>query len=191
MGATEDAFYEQARSRGLRLERQVGVSGLSSRGHLDPVLAAKASEPNLHRLADIFDQLGGDRAALVAKRSVPLRLDFYVPDRVLFVEVDETQHFTTDRALTLDRFDAGVDGAWIDRYRRLIEEWSKTADRYRAAKPAVDFPRASGRRAQRAYFDAVRDLGAAELGVRLVRIAAPECDAMLAFGRFEAALLES
>jgi len=73
-------------------------------------------------------------------------------------------------------------------YRTLIHQWSSAADHYRASKAAVDFPRHGGRRAQRAYLDAVRDLAAHELGLRLIRIVAPECDAGTALVRLESAL---
>lgn len=190
MGATEQGFYELAHSRGIRLERQAAVAGLSSRGHEDPVLAKTASSATLRKLASTFDGLGGDASRLAAKRAMPLRLDFYAPDFDVFVEVDETQHFSTERARTFDSYD-DTHTDLVDEYLRLIEKWSQTADRYRATKSAVDFPRPGGRRAQRAYLDAVRDLGTPELGFRLLRVPAPECDAALAFARLETALAES
>lgn len=191
MGATEQGFYDLADSRGIRLERQVAVAGLSSRGHQDPVLATTASPPTLRQLADIFGGLGGDTSRLAEKRAIPLRLDFYAPDFDVFVEVDETQHFSTERARTFESYDYDIHADLVEQYRRVIEKWSETADRYRAAKAAVDFPQLGGRRAQRAYLDAVRDLGALELGIRLLRVPAPECDAALAFERLETALAET
>jgi hypothetical protein len=190
VGATEQGFYDLARSRGFRLERQVAVVGLTSRGHEEATLAGSASPRTLRRLADIFAVLRGDATRLASKRALPLRLDFYLADLDLFIEVDETQHFTTDRAHTLRSYEgeSGTWWRWSDEYWRFIATWSNTADRYRASKAAVDFPRPGGRRAQRAYLDAVRDLLAPELGIRVLRIAAPECDAALAFKRFETAL---
>jgi hypothetical protein len=191
MGATEQRLLELAHVRGLRLDRQVCVAGLSSRGHLDPSLAATASARTLGRLGEIFERLGGDSSRLAAKRAVPLRLDFHAPELGLFIEVDETQHFTTERAHTFESYDPDIRVEQVEEYRRLIEVWKQDADRYRASKPAVDFPRHAGRRAQRAYLDAVRDLAAAQLGIRLLRIPAPERDAALAFLRLEQALAAS
>lgn len=187
MGATEDAVYELARGRGIRLERQARIVGLSSRGHLDSGLRAYASEGLIAQLAEMFDGLGGAAVRLAAKRASPLRLDFSAPDYGVFVEVDETQHFTTERGATL-AFYGDSQHECVDGYRSLVDEWSSTADRYRASKQAVDFPRFGGRRAQRAYLDAVRDLGALELGARLIRIPAPERDAKVALARLESAL---
>ena len=76
----------------------------------------------------------------------------------------------------------------IERYRALIGNWHSRADRYRSAKPAADFPFAGGRRAQRAYFDACRDLVAPEAGLRVLRVPAPECDGAVAYRRFTDAL---
>jgi hypothetical protein len=68
----------------------------------------------------------------------------------------------------------------------LISHWSSVADNFRAAKPAVDFPRPGGRRAQRAYFDAVRDLVAPSFGWTVCRVPAPECNAVTAAARLRA-----
>jgi hypothetical protein len=54
----------------------------------------------------------------------------------------------------------------------------------------MDFPFAGARRAQRAYFDAFRDLAAPSFGLRVLRIPAPECDGRLTFERFTAAMTE-
>jgi hypothetical protein len=191
MGATEQGLFELATARGVRLDRQVWVAGLSSRGHLDSSLAASASPRTLRHLAEIFERLGGDSSRLAAKRAVPLRLDFHAPELGLFIEVDETQHFTTERAHTFESYDPDIHVEHVEEYRRLIQTWRHEADRYRASKPAVDFPQHAGRRAQRAYLDAVRDLAAAQLGIRLLRIPAPECDAGLTFPRLEEALTSS
>ncbi len=77
-------------------------------------------------------------------------------------------------------------------YRELCAVHRQTADRYRADKTAADFPRLGGRRAQRAFLDAVRELLAPYLtGRPVLRVAAPECDARLAFARVERRLREA
>jgi hypothetical protein len=115
-----------------------------------------------------------------------LRVDFYAPDLDLYVEVDEIQHFTSDRRRSFEAYHNTTEPpSHLDDYVRTTEAWQSTADRYRAAKPAVDFPPPASRRAQRAYFDSVRDLAARDLGIHLTRVPAPECDAAVAFARFE------
>jgi hypothetical protein len=58
------------------------------------------------------------------------------------------------------------------------------SDAYRAPKQTAEFPWPGGRRARRAYFDAVR-VAAPYFGVGpVVRVAAPECNPSLALCRF-------
>ena len=125
----------------------------------------------LQLLRDLFRSFGGDEAALGAKRagSDP-RPDIAFDERGWLVEYDEQQHFTSDRLVTFDCYPTDVDVAYnIDDYRALARRLSGTADRYRAAKKSTDFPFHGGRRSQRAYFDAVRDLVAPFFGLRVFR----------------------
>ena len=56
-------------------------------------------------LRSIYSALGGDETLLVRKRSgSDPRLDFVLADHALAVEVDEIQHFTTERLRTLDLY---------------------------------------------------------------------------------------
>jgi hypothetical protein len=73
-------------------------------------------------------------------------------------------------------------------YRALVANFRAVADKAWAAKAAADFPFAGGRRAQRAYLDAVRDLLAPVFGYRLLRIAAPEGSTAIALGRLRVLL---
>jgi hypothetical protein len=62
-------------------------------------------------------------------------------------------------------------------------------DHYRTAKRTAASPsRAAG--AQRAYFDAFRHLSAPNFGLRVLPVAAPECDRRIAYERFRAAMSE-
>ena len=104
---------------------------------------------------------GGNEKPLAAKRrgSDPTP-DFLLNCRQI-IEVDEIQHFTTDRLTTLRLYPGDIElGFGLSEYISLCETWRPTADRYRTAKPTQDFPHPGGRRAQRAYFDALRDLAA-------------------------------
>jgi hypothetical protein len=142
-------------------------------------------------LRAIYLKLGGDETALANKRrgSDP-KPDFLLGDHEQIVEVDEIQHFTSDRLSTLRLYPATSDLAFdLDAYVSLCKTWRVKGDGYRSAKPTVDFPHPGGRRAQRAYFDAMRDLAASGLGNGpVIRIPAPECDGDLAYERFRAAL---
>jgi len=97
-------------------------------------------------LRSIYLALGGDETLLVRKRSgSDPRLDFVLADHALAVEVDEIQHFTTERLRTLDLYPAAAEVCFdTGAYRTLISRWCTTGDRYRAAKPTVDFPFAGG-----------------------------------------------
>lgn len=183
MGATEELFFDLATKAGLTLARRQSVPGLTSRGHLESIARDLVPEDNLSRLARIYAALGGDEQLLATKRAVSLKIDFLDLEKGFAVEVDEIQHFTTDRERSLGDYpdDTPID---LGTYRATIAAWKARADRYRAAKPAADFPHAGGRRAQRAYLDAVRDLVLPALGYTLVRVPAPECDGSVAFARF-------
>jgi len=102
-------------------------------------------------LRSIYLALGGDETLLVRKRSgSDPRLDFVLAEHALAVEVDEIQHFTSERLRTLDLYPPAAEVCFdTGAYRALIGRWCTTGDRYRAAKPSVDFPFAGGRRAQR------------------------------------------
>jgi hypothetical protein len=181
VGATESGVFALARQAGVEVESGKAFPWLSNRGHLNPVLADVVPGSTLGVLRSIYDQLGGDEGALATKRagSDP-KPDLLLPSAGLIVEVDEIQHFTNDRLRTLEHYPADVQLAFdLDEYRSLIDQWSARADKYRAAKPTVDFPHPGGRRAQRAYFDAARDL-LAPYGWTVLRVPAPECDATLA-----------
>jgi hypothetical protein len=178
MGATENGVFTFAREADIELERGTAVPWLTNRGHLNPVLTSVVPETTLGILASIHQRLGGDEAALAGKRagSSP-RPDFVLGSTSLIVEVDEIQHFTSDRLVTLELYPRNAQLAFdVAQYRELIGRWRGIADKYRAAKPSVDFPHVGGRRAQRAYFDAVRDLVAPSFGWTVLRVPAPECN---------------
>lgn len=77
-------------------------------------------------------------------------------------------------------------------YMDLCRTHQARADRYRASKQARGFRRPGGRRAQRAYLDAVRDIGLPVLGYRpVVRVAAPNGDGADAYHRVRSTLRAS
>jgi hypothetical protein len=192
MGATEDTFAALARADRIDFSRGVSPPWLTNAGHLSVAVADHLDESRAAAIRSIYVALGGDETLLAGKRSgSDPRLDFLLEANGLAVEVDEIQHFTTDRLRTLDLYPPNAEVCFdFNTYRTLIGRWSATGDRYRASKPTVDFPFAGGRRAQRAYFDAFRDLAAPSFGLRVLRVPAPECDGRLAYQRFSATMAE-
>jgi hypothetical protein len=187
MGATENTFYSLAAADGLELQRGLTVPWLSNGGHLN---VAINDDRTTNELRDLHRRLRGDESLLASKRSGSNpRLDFVMPSQKLIVEVDEIQHFTSDRLITLRAYPEDIDCAFdVEHYCALVDRWRQRGDRYRAAKRTTDFPFAGGRRAQRAYFDACRDLTAPAHAFRVLRVPAPECDGALAYDRFTHAL---
>jgi hypothetical protein len=142
MGATENGVFTLAREAGIELDAGTPFPWLSNRGHLNPILAGVVPETTLGILSTIHQRLGGDEGLLAGKRagSSP-RPDFVLASANMIVELDEIQHFTSDRLATLELYPRNVQLAFdIGEYRALIGQWSEVADRYRAAKPSADFP---------------------------------------------------
>ncbi len=82
------------------------------------------------------------------------------------------QHFTSARWDTLTRYPTMFSfGFSIDYYRTLIDTWKAKANAVFTRQWSPDFDFSGGRRAQRAYFDAVKDLLAPTFtGHDLIRI---------------------
>jgi hypothetical protein len=187
---SEIEFISLANQAGMPVTPGRRLPWLTNKGHLAEPLRSVVPAELLDLLDELFRSLGGDEAALRAKRagSDPCP-DMAFEERGWLVEYDEQQHFTSDRLLTCNRYPPDVDVAYdIDSYQALTRRLSGTADRYRAAKQSTDFPFHGGRRRQRAYFDAVRDLAAPFFGLRVFRIPAPERDARIALDRFRRAI---
>lgn len=166
-----------ATDAGIPLSLGRAVPWLSGRGHLNPIVSEGAPAEVLDALGRMHSALGGDVEALAAKRAgSPPTPDLVHGPSGGIVEVDEVQHFTTARLLTLDHYPESVPlGFEIGEYRRLIERWRPKGDRAFAHRVSTDFPRRGGRQAQRAYNDALRDLLAPTFtGLPVIRIALPE-----------------
>jgi hypothetical protein len=188
VGETEARFGQLALGGDLAPGHR--LAWLTNRGHV-ALEEVGADREVVDQLRVIYLRLGGDETALANKRSGrDPKPDFLLGDTEQIVEIDEIQHFTSDRLLTLQLYPArGEFGFDLDAYMAQCEFWRVTGDGYRAAKPTVDFTHPDGRRAQRAYFDSVRDLAALDFGNGpVIRIPAPECDGDLAYERFQAAL---
>jgi hypothetical protein len=119
-------------------------------------------DPVYRHLAAVFRALDGDDAALRRKRPQSLRPDFFLPDQNCILEFDELQHFTPFRGKSLLYYPLDVPlGFDLARYQAHCADHADRATGKGAAgyrKPKAEFPFEGGRHAQRAFFDAYRDL---------------------------------
>jgi very-short-patch-repair endonuclease len=88
-----------------------------------------------------------------------LNYDFYLPSRDLVIEYDERQHFTVQRAAAL-RLYPSKHALGFDR-----NDWIDVCDRIQAVDKSPVY-----RDEQRAFYDSMRDLLAAENGIRVIRL---------------------
>jgi hypothetical protein len=105
MGQTQRRFFELVQRRGHRLDYGCRLSWLSNVGHLCSGWDGVVPLPTVRLLRLLHAELGGQEKLLHEKRggSDP-RPDFFYAKESLIVEVDEIQHFTSDRLLTLKRY---------------------------------------------------------------------------------------
>lgn len=179
VGDVEAAVAASARADGVPLIRMARVAWLNTHGHfaLPPQAASVAGV-----LQRVFEELGGDEREQRSKQLRTLPNDLFHTNSKTMVEVDELQHFTSFRALTI-REHPSSQGDQSDEYLGLCEEWSSLADRYRVTKEANGFPGPHGRARQRAYNDLLRDLVAPVMGYRIVRVPAPMLSGPEAYSR--------
>lgn len=168
-GDCEAAVAVAARADGINLSKMPTVEWLNTRGHLHLPTRAMAAGPLMQRA---FELLGGDPEALQRKRLSMLPNDLVHPTSRTMVEVDEFQHFTTMRGITLDLLEAQTVGYDIDAYRQLVETWHAKSDRYFQAKVTGGFPGPMSRGRGRAYFDLLRDVVGPLMGYRVIRVPA-------------------
>lgn len=111
-------------------------------------------------LRAIFKTLRGNAEAHALKRERPLNCDAYFGGTYNFIfEFDEVQHFSSFRLKTFQHYPEGLRlGYNLLRYKQYCMRFMVEANSYRQAKTTEDFPFAGGRTAQRAYFDAVKDV---------------------------------
>lgn len=92
-----------------------------------------------------------------------LEFDFYLPSFNVVIEFDELQHFTVERAVTLEHYPAENFSFDVNRWKILCEMKKKDAD-----PPERDW--------QRAFRDAIRDLRARKNGISLIRLFVKDFD---------------
>lgn len=174
-----------ARDRGLLIAPAPPARWLTQRGHLSPLVQRDAPPDVVDALDELHAALGGDRRTLARASDAPLRPGLRVCGTGQLVEIDDLGHLTGDRLTSLSYYpSATVLGFSIDQYRALIEMWRERAARVFTKRWSADFDFAGGRRARRAYEDAVRDLLTPVFtGRPLVRIAAPGAEPSAVAGR--------
>lgn len=97
------------------------MSWLSGRGHFNPALSQ--TDPRvIEALSTLHEALGGEGAALAAKRSGnPPMPDLIHIELGCIIDVDEVQHFTTARMASFEHYPEGLPlGFDVEEYRRLI-----------------------------------------------------------------------
>lgn len=87
-----------------------------------------------------------------------LEFDFYIPSLRLAIEFDERQHFSVERAVSLACYGKKVKTSFS------VREWIDRCNKIQAVDADPIW-----RDWQRAYRDAIRDVRAAEHGVKLIR----------------------
>lgn len=90
------------------------------------------------------------------------------------VEVDEFQHLTSMRGLTLGMVQDRSVGYDVDAYCELARTWQPNADRYFQSKITIGFPGPLSRGRGRAYLGLLRDIVSPLVGCRLIRVPAVE-----------------
>lgn len=163
--------------RGVAARPASSSTWLTARGHLNPVVLREAPDEVIDTLDRVHAALGGDRHALARLADTPLRPSLDVDGQ--HVEIDDVGHFTSDRLLTLGFYPSTTMaiGFSIDVYRQLIERWRDRAATVFTRRWSRDFDYVGGRRARRAYEDAVRDLLTPVFtGMPLLRLASPDQD---------------
>ncbi|BBZ06863.1 hypothetical protein MDOR_10320 [Mycolicibacterium doricum] len=183
VGDTQRGFASAAALDGIVLTGQ-SVDWLNRRGHLG-LPGGQLMPSTIAALERIYLALGGDLKTLATAKLTPLRGDFLHAATGTLIEIDESQHFTSFRQLTLKMYPPGVPlGFDIDEYKQLCRTWQRKSDNYFRSKEARGFG-VGGRQRQRAYYDALRDLATPAMGrPPLIRIDAADRDPVDAYRRY-------
>jgi hypothetical protein len=192
------AFAQAAAEDGIVLQggtfdwlSEQGHVGLErvAKGRRDPALVEPAKNA-LEHLAAIHARLEGDLSVLHASReNLLLPVELVHEPTGTVVEVDEREHFTSFRLAALDLYPVGAKlGFDLDEHRELCRAWCSRTDELARGLAAKGFG-FGGVQRQRAYHDALLDLGAAAMGQPpVVRIAAVDGDGAAAYSRSGEAL---
>jgi len=192
-GDVQSAFAQAAAEDGIVLGSR-SFDWLCEQGHVglervakarrDPALVAPVRAA-LEQLAAIYARLGGDVSVLYASREtllLPVAL-VHEPTGTV-VEVDESPHFTSSRLAALELYAAGTAVSFdLDEYKELCRAWCASTHVLSRGLAAKGFG-FGGVPRERAYHDALLDLGAPAMGhPPVVRIPAVDGDGTAAYHR--------
>ncbi len=156
---------------GIATKQNVSFEWMTNRS---PMESEHAAPPRVrYRLMAIHARLGGDLSILEQKRRALLPFDFEVEGKIL-IEVERKEHFSSYRMSTLEFYDGLDHDLDVVSYRKLCSNFADSADRSSATQDAPDFRFPGGRSAQRAFFDAAKDLLVPANGHRLIRLPAAD-----------------
>lgn len=195
----EEALAAEAAKDGIELEphqfewaSEAGHLGLAyladQTGNMEIMQRAEIAIPALESM---FMRLKGLMPVLHACRvNVPYMPVLVHLQSATLVEVDDALHFTTMRLTTLDLYPPEVPlGFDIKEYKELCREHAPTSDKWRYGLASKMFG-FHGLQNQRAYEDAMRDLGSWVMGLSpLIRVAAVDGDGVAAYARVKDSLL--
>lgn len=189
----EEALAKEAAKDGIEFEPRQ-FEWASEPGHLYiAYLADNSGNPDVMQRSEIavpaldemFRRLSGLMPVLHACRTnVPYMPVLVHMESATLVEVDDVLHFTTPRLKTLDLYPPEVPlGFDLAEYKDLCREHAPQSDRWRYGLASKMFGW-HGLQSERAYQDAIRDLGAWVMGLPpLIRIPAVDGDGAAAYSR--------
>jgi hypothetical protein len=160
-----------------------------AKGRRDPALVAPVTEA-LEVLGAIYARLGGDLAVLhAARENLLLPVELVHEPTGTVVALDGPEHFTTFRLASLELYPAGARvGFDVAAHVELCRAWYSQTDGLERGLAAKGFG-FGGVQRQRAYHDALLDLGGPAMGhPPVVRIAALDGDGEAAYRRSREAL---
>jgi len=200
-GDVHDAFAEAAAEDGIVLEAS-SFDWLSEQGHVgleriarrrrdpaivEPVKGAVAA------LASIHARLKGDVSVLQAAReNLLLPVELVHTETGTVIEVDDAAHFTSFRLAALELYPSDAPlGFDREEHAKVCRELCARTDGLSRGLAAKGFG-FGGVQRERAYHDALLDLGAPAMGhPPVLRIAAADGDGAAAYRRTRDAVIES
>lgn len=196
--AWEQSFAEAAAKDGIDLETHT-FEWASEPGHLAlAYLADQSGMPEVMQRAEvgapaleqIFNRLNGLTPVLQSCRlSLPYPAVLVHMPSSTIVDLDNALHFSTPRLKSLDLYPGEIPlGFDLKKYKELCSEHAPQSDKWRYGLASKTFG-FHGLQAERAYHDAVRDIGAWIMGYSpLIRVPAIDDDGEAAYARVKDAL---
>jgi hypothetical protein len=198
VGDVHSAFAQAAAEDGIALEPRT-FDWLCEQGHVglervaksrrDPTIVEPVKEA-VASLASIYARLKGDVSVLrAARENLFLPVELVHAKTGTVIELDDAPHFTSFRLAALELYPSDA-SLGFDRgeHEQLCREWRARTDELSRGLAAKGFG-FGGVQRERAYHDALLDLGAPAMGQPpVLRIAAIDGDGAAAYRRTRDAL---